>query len=57
MSTWVRKSLSVGVLATGALLFAPGAAHAGQGAVRHTAQGVKVVGAEVRGPVQSPALR
>jgi hypothetical protein len=29
MKTWVRKTLSVGVLAAGALLFAPGAAHAG----------------------------
>jgi hypothetical protein len=57
MSTWVRKSLSVGVLAAGALVFASGAAHAGQGAVRHTAQGEKVVGAEVRGPVESHALR
>jgi hypothetical protein len=28
MKTWVRKTLSVGVLAAGALLFAPGAAHA-----------------------------
>jgi ChpA-C len=28
MRTWVRKTLSVGVLAAGALLFAPGAAHA-----------------------------
>jgi ChpA-C len=29
MKTWVRKTLSVGVLAAGALLLAPGAAHAG----------------------------
>ena len=29
MKTWVRKTLSVGILAAGALLFAPGAAHAG----------------------------
>ncbi len=29
MKTWVRKTLSIGVLAAGALLFAPGAAHAG----------------------------
>jgi hypothetical protein len=29
MRTWVRKTLSVGVLAAGALLFAPGAAQAG----------------------------
>ena len=28
MKTWVRKTLSVGVLAAGALLFAPGAANA-----------------------------
>ncbi|PRY27159.1 chaplin family protein [Pseudosporangium ferrugineum] len=28
MKTWVRKTLSVGVLAAGALLFAPGMAHA-----------------------------
>jgi hypothetical protein len=28
MKSWVRKTLSVGVLAAGALLFAPGAAHA-----------------------------
>ncbi len=28
MKTWVRKTLSVGVLAAGALLFGPGAAHA-----------------------------
>ena len=28
MKTWVRKTLSVGVLAAGALLFAPAAAHA-----------------------------
>ena len=29
MKTWVRKTLSVGILAAGALLLAPGAAHAG----------------------------
>src|SRR3954462_6664791 len=29
MKTWVRKTLSVGILAAGALLFVPGAAHAG----------------------------
>src|SRR5918997_587605 len=29
MKTWVRKTLSIGVLAAGALLFAPGAAQAG----------------------------
>src|ERR671932_141733 len=28
MKSWVRKTLSVGVLAAGALLFGPGAAHA-----------------------------
>src|SRR4029453_1003094 len=28
MKTWVRKTLSAGVLAAGALLLAPGAAHA-----------------------------
>jgi hypothetical protein len=28
MKTWVRKTLSIGVLAAGALLLAPGAAHA-----------------------------
>src|SRR3954464_5613307 len=28
MKTWVRKTLSVGILAAGALLLAPGAAHA-----------------------------
>jgi hypothetical protein len=31
MKTWVRKTLSVGVLAAGALLFGPGAAHADTG--------------------------
>jgi hypothetical protein len=38
MKTWLRKTLSVSALIAGALLIAPGAAHADQGTARVAAQ-------------------
>ena len=53
MKTWVRKTLSVGVLAAGALLFAPGAANAD---VRQTTgSNVGILnGTQIAVPVQVP---
>ncbi|WP_433372624.1 chaplin family protein [Actinoplanes sp. CA-142083] len=56
MKTWVRKTLSVGVLAAGALLFAPGAAHADNGGIRQTT-GVNngiLNGTQIAVPVRVP---
>ena len=53
MKTWVRKTLSVGVLAAGALLFAPGAAHADVS--QNTSDNVGVLnGTQVFAPVAVP---
>src|SRR5919107_1334318 len=53
MKTWVRKTLSVGVLAAGALLFAPGAAHAGVS--QHTSDNNGVLnGTQLFAPVNIP---
>ncbi|MEU4214275.1 chaplin family protein [Actinoplanes sp. NPDC026623] len=54
MKTWVRKTLSVGVLAAGALLFAPGAAHAdvnSQGTVGNLGL---INGSQLMAPVSVP---
>jgi hypothetical protein len=48
MKTWVRKSLSVGILAAAALLFAPGAAHAD---ARQAAAGTTASVDKTAGPV------
>ncbi|HEX5204847.1 chaplin family protein [Paractinoplanes rhizophilus] len=56
MKTWVRKTLSVGVLAAGALLFAPGAAQADNGGIRQTT-GVNsgiLNGTQIAVPVRVP---
>jgi hypothetical protein len=52
MKSWVRKTLSVGVLAAGALLFAPGAAHAG-GPTTHDNNGI-LNGTQLVAPVNIP---
>ncbi|WP_433299570.1 chaplin family protein [Actinoplanes sp. CA-030573] len=53
MKTWVRKTLSVGVLAAGALLFAPGAAHADTHQVTGDNNGI-LNGTQIAVPVQVP---
>ena len=53
MKTWVRKTLSVGVLAAGALLFAPGAAHAGIGQDTSDNNGI-LNGTQLVAPVSVP---
>jgi hypothetical protein len=53
MKTWVRKTLSVGVLAAGALLFAPGAAHADSHQVTGANNGI-LNGTQIAVPVQVP---
>ncbi|MCO8277593.1 chaplin [Actinoplanes sp. TRM 88003] len=53
MKTWVRKTLSVGVLAAGALLFAPGAAHADSRQVTGSNVGA-LNGTQIAVPVQVP---
>jgi hypothetical protein len=53
MKTWVRKTLSVGVLAAGALLIAPGAAHADVS--QNTSGNVGILnGTQVFAPVAVP---
>ena len=53
MKTWVRKTLSVGVLAAGALLFAPGAANAD--VRQNTGGNVGILnGTQIAVPVQVP---
>lgn len=53
MKTWVRKTLSIGVLAAGAVLLAPGAAHAD--ASQHSSNNVGVLnGTQVFAPVAVP---
>jgi hypothetical protein len=53
MKTWVRKTLSVGVLAAGALLFAPGAAHADTRQVTGANNGI-LNGTQIAVPVRVP---
>ncbi|WP_250000602.1 chaplin family protein [Actinoplanes sp. M2I2] len=53
MKTWVRKTLSVGVLAAGALLFAPGAANADTRQVTGGNTGI-LNGTQIAVPVQVP---
>jgi hypothetical protein len=53
MKTWVRKTLSVGVLAAGALLFAPGAANADSRQVTGSNVGL-LNGTQIAVPVQVP---
>jgi hypothetical protein len=53
MKTWVRKTLSVGVLAAGALLFAPGAAHAGVSQDTSDNNGI-LNGTQVVAPISVP---
>lgn len=53
MKTWVRKTLSVGVLAAGALLFAPGAAHADGHQITGDNNGI-LNGTQIAVPVQVP---
>nr|WP_221380915.1 chaplin family protein [Actinoplanes polyasparticus] len=53
MKTWVRKTLSVGVLAAGALLFAPGAANADSRQVTGSNVGI-LNGTQIAVPVQVP---
>jgi hypothetical protein len=53
MKSWVRKTLSVGVLAAGALLFAPGAAHADIHADTHDNNGI-LNGTQVYAPINLP---
>jgi hypothetical protein len=53
MKSWVRKTLSVGVLAAGALLFAPGAAHADVHANTHDNNGI-LNGTQLVAPINIP---
>ena len=53
MKTWVRKTLSVGVLAAGALLLAPGAAHAGTTQDSYDNNGI-LNGTQLVAPVSVP---
>jgi hypothetical protein len=53
MKTWVRKTLSVGVLAAGALLLAPGAAHAGTAQDSYDNNGI-LNGTQLVAPVSVP---
>jgi hypothetical protein len=53
MKSWVRKTLSVGVLAAGALLFAPGAAHADVHADTHDNNGF-LNGTQLVAPINIP---
>jgi len=53
MKTWVRKTLSVGVLAAGALLFAPGAANADSRQITGSNVGA-LNGTQIAVPVQVP---
>ena len=53
MKTWVRKTLSVGVLAAGALLFGPGVAHADVRQNSYDNNGI-LNGAQLVAPVSVP---
>ena len=53
MKTWVRKTLSVGVLAAGALLFGPGVAHADVHQTSYDNNGI-LNGAQLVAPVSVP---
>ncbi|MDQ7906999.1 chaplin family protein [Phytohabitans sp. ZYX-F-186] len=53
MKTWVRKTLSVGVLAAGALLFAPSAVHADTAQVSLDNDGI-LNGNQAYAPIQIP---
>src|SRR6186713_305350 len=54
MKTWVRKTLNVGALAAGALLFAPGAAHADVNSQSSGANIGVLNGTQVIAPVSVP---
>ena len=55
MKTWVRKTLSVGVLAAGALLFAPAAAQADDHVIQSNGDNVGFVnGTQIVAPIKVP---
>src|SRR5687768_16244696 len=53
MKTWVRKTLSVGILAAGALLLAPGAAHADTAQTTSSNRGI-FQGTQLVAPISVP---